>query len=143
MQIEEERADAAAMRIEKKLRRLQVAKQGDNDALVEAKRWLECIAYGMDYAGAADAAERSTKACEMIGLISKSVLRRCVRGLTLDERRAKLLAWEEACEIAGDELAVSLDAVARDLVAAVTAGFNDCGCDCDCHVAAGVPNYSP
>ena len=79
MQVEEERADAAAMRIEKKLRRLQVAKQGDDNDLAEAKRWLECITYGMNYAGAADAAERSTKAREMIQIISRSLLCRCAQ----------------------------------------------------------------
>ena len=129
MQVEEERADAAALRIEKKLRRLQVFKQGDDNDLIEAKRWLREVASEVDNTGAADLAERATTAHEVVDLISRSVLRRCRRGLTLDERRAKLVAREEASEIAGDNLAASLDAVARDLVVAVTAGADNCGCD--------------
>ena len=129
MQVEEERADAAALRIEKKLRRLQVFKQGDDNDLVEAKRWLRDVASEMDTAGDADLAERATTAREVVDLISRSLLRRCHRGLTLDERRAKLVAREEASELAGDALAASLAAVARDLVNAETAGaYNNCGC---------------
>ena len=43
MQIEEERADDAALKIERRLRRLQVYKQGDDNDLVEAQRWLQDV----------------------------------------------------------------------------------------------------
>ena len=128
MQIEEERADAAALKIERRLRRLQVFKQGDDNDLVEAQRWLQDVA-SEPGAGDTDRTERATTAREVVDLISRSLLRRCHRGLTLDERRAKLVAREEASELAGDALAASLAAVARDLVNAETAGaYNNCGC---------------
>ena len=128
MQIEEERADAAALKIERRLRRLQVFKQGDDNDLVEAQRWLQDVVSDSG-AGGADRAERVTTARDVVDLVSRSLLRRCRRGLTLDERRSKLVAREEASEIAGDTLAASLDAVARDLVDVVTAGAdNNCGC---------------
>ena len=80
-------------------------------------------------AGGADQTERVTTAREVVDLVSRSLLRRCRRGLTLDERRSKLVAREEASEVAGDTLAASLDAVARELVDVVTAGAdNNCGC---------------
>ena len=128
MQIEEERADAAALKIERRLRRLQVYKQGDDNDLVEAQRWLQDVVSD-SVAGGADRAERVTTACDVVDLVSRSLLRRCRRGLTLDERRSKLVAREEASEVAGDTLAASLDAVARELVDVVTAGAdNNCGC---------------
>ena len=128
MQIEEERADAAALKIERRLRRLQVYKQGDDNDLVEAQRWLQDVVSD-SVAGGADRAERVTTARDVVDLVSRSLLRRCRRGLTLDERRSKLVAREEASEVAGDTLAASLDAVARDLVDVVTAGAdNNCGC---------------
>ena len=127
MQVEEERADDGARRIEKKLRNLQVAKQGDDHDLTEAKRWLECIAHGMGYAGSRDAAKRSLKARTMIRIISRSLLRRCAQGRLLNEKRAKLRAREEACKLAGYELAEALEAVKGDLVAGVTAGITASG----------------
>ena len=128
MQIEEERADAAALKIERRLRRLQVYKQGDDNDLVEAQRWLQDVVSDL-VAGGADRAERVTTARDVVDLVSRSLLRRCRRGLTLDERRSKLVAREEASEVAGDTLAASLDAVARELVDVVTAGAdNNCGC---------------
>ena len=127
MQVEEERADDGAYRIEKKLRKLQVAKQGDDHDLTEAKRWLECIAHGMGDAGIRDSATRSIKARGMIRLISRSLLRRCAEGHQLNEKRVKLRAREEACELAGYKLAEALEAVKGDLVAAVTAGITASG----------------
>ena len=127
MQVEEERANDGAYRIEKKLRKLQVAKQGDDHDLTEAKRWLECIAHGMGDAGLRDSATRSIKARGMIRLISRSLIRRCAEGRLLNKKRAKLRAREEACELAGYELAEALEAVKGDLVAAVTAGITASG----------------
>ena len=101
MQIEEERADAAALKIERRLRRLQVYKQGDDNDLVEAQRWLQDVV-SEPGAGDADRTERVTTAREVVDLVSRSLLRRCRRGLTLDERRSKLVAREEASEVAGD-----------------------------------------
>ena len=46
MQAEEERADDDAYRVEKQLRKLQVAKQGNDRDLTEAKLWLSSIARG-------------------------------------------------------------------------------------------------
>ena len=63
----------------------------------------------------------------MIRLISRSLLRRCAEGHQLNEKRVKLRAREEACELAGYELAEALEAVKGDLVAAVTAGITASG----------------
>ena len=63
----------------------------------------------------------------MIRLISRSLLRRCAEGHQLNEKRVELWAREEACELAGYELAEALEAIQSDLVAAVTAGISASG----------------
>ena len=127
MQVEEERADDGAYRIEKKLRKLQVAKQGDDHDLTEAKRWLESIAHGRGDSGLHDSATRTIKARGMIRLISRSLLRRCAEGHQLNEKQVELRAREEACELAGYELTEALEAIQSDLVAAVPAGISASG----------------
>ena len=46
MQVEEERADDAAYRVEKQLRKLCDAKRNNDRDLTEAKHWLSSIAQG-------------------------------------------------------------------------------------------------
>ena len=127
MQAEEERADDDAYRVEKQLRKLQVAKQGDDRDLTEAKLWLSSIAQGRGDPGLHDTAGRTKRARGMIQLISRSLLRRCAEGHQLNEKRVELRAREEACELAGYELAEALKAIQSDLVAAVTAGISASG----------------
>ena len=127
MQAEEERADDDAYRVEKQLRKLQVAKQGDDRDLTEAKLWLSSIAQRRGDPGLHDTAGRTERARGMIRLISRSLLCRCAEGHQLNEKRVGLRAREEACELAGYELAESLEAIQSDLVAAVTGGITASG----------------
>ena len=61
----------------------------------------------------------------MIQLISLSLLRRCAEGHQLNEKRVELRAREEACEMAGYEIAIAIEAIQSNLVAAVAAGISD------------------
>ena len=122
MEREEARADAGAFRAERKMRLLGNIKENDDKDFVEAQQWLASILQG-GATGFCEDARRADKARWMLEIIHRGTLRICEEARILNEERNRLRDREEACELAGYELAAAIERFQTDLAAAVAAGF--------------------
>ena len=60
----------------------------------------------------------------MSKLIGRSLMKKCVEGRTLNEKRAEFRAIEEGCKMAGYKIAAAIESVQRELIASVVAGIS-------------------